>query len=232
MMANRRAAWNYSLDRALEWARELGKPLLILEALRSEYRWASDRLHRFIIDGMEDNRRAFDKSPIFYFPYLEPEAGAGKGLLAMLASKAAVVVTDDYPCFFLPRAVEAAAQQIVVRLEAVDSNGLLPLRAADRVFPTAYAFRRFLQKRLPEHLVDTPRARPLAKLDIPVLRSLPKNVIGRWPSAVGYLDTSKGLRDLPIDHGVGPVGYRGGSVEGSKMLGRFLNRLSANTPNQ
>jgi deoxyribodipyrimidine photo-lyase len=175
---------------------------------------------------MEDNRRAFDKSPIFYFPYLEPEAGAGKGLLAKLASKAAVVVTDDYPCFFLPRAVEAAARQIEVLLEVVDSNGLLPLRAADRVFPTAYAFRRFLQKRLPEHLVDSPRARPLAKLHIPVLRSLPKNIIRRWPSAVEYLDTSKSLRNLPIDHGVSPAGYRGGSVEGSKMLGRFLNRLN------
>jgi deoxyribodipyrimidine photo-lyase len=227
MVANRRPSWNYSLDRALEWAGELGKPLLVLEALRSGYRWASDRLHRFVIDGMGDNRRAFEKSPIFYYPYLEPEAGAGKGLLSKLASKAAVVITDDYPCFFLPRAVEAAARQIDIRLEAVDSNGLLPLRVADRVFPTAFAFRRFLQKRLPEHLVESPRARPLANLDIPSMRSVQRMITHKWPPAVGYLDTGKSLVDLPIDHGVSPVGYRGGSAEGSKVLKRFLGRLSS-----
>ena len=227
MMAYRRPSWNYSLDRALEWAGELGKPLLVFEALRSGYRWASDRFHRFVIDGMEDNRRAFEKSPIAYYPYLEPDTGAGKGLLSKLASKAAVVITDDYPCFFLPHAVEAAADQIDIRLEAVDSNGMLPLRVADRVFPTAYAFRRFLQKRLPEHLVESPRARPLAHLDIPKMRSAPRGITQQWPSAVGYLDTDKSLVNLPIDHGVYPVGYRGGSAEGKKVLRRFLARLSS-----
>jgi deoxyribodipyrimidine photo-lyase len=227
MMANRRSSWNYSLDRALEWAGELGIPLLVFEALRSGYRWASDRLHRFVIDGMEDNRRAFEKSPIVYYPYLEPHVGAGEGLLSKLASKAAVVITDDYPCFFLPRAVKAAAMQIDIRLEAVDSNGLLPLRVADRVFPTAYAFRRFLQKFLPEHLVESPRARPLSHLDIPSMQSVPRGITRNWPTAIEYLDTDKRFVDLPIDHNVSPVGYRGGSAEGSKVLRRFLARLSA-----
>ncbi len=30
MIAFRRAHWNFSLERAVDWARELGKPLLIL----------------------------------------------------------------------------------------------------------------------------------------------------------------------------------------------------------
>lgn len=57
MVANRRTTWNFSLQRALEWAQKLNKPLVILEALRCGYRWASDRIHRFVLDGMADNKR-------------------------------------------------------------------------------------------------------------------------------------------------------------------------------
>lgn len=34
MIANRRMRWNFSLERAVQWATALGKPLVILEALR------------------------------------------------------------------------------------------------------------------------------------------------------------------------------------------------------
>ena len=43
MTAHRRLASNFALQRAVEAARELGKPLVILEALRAGHRWASDR---------------------------------------------------------------------------------------------------------------------------------------------------------------------------------------------
>lgn len=45
MTAFRRLSWNFSLDRSIEWAQELGKPLVILESLRRGYPWASERLH-------------------------------------------------------------------------------------------------------------------------------------------------------------------------------------------
>ena len=55
MTSYRRGQWNFSLQRAVDWARDLRKPLVVLEALRSGYRWANDRFHRFMIDGMVDN---------------------------------------------------------------------------------------------------------------------------------------------------------------------------------
>src|SRR5271169_1554848 len=55
MIASRRTVYNFALDRALEYCRELRKPLVILEALRCGYPWASERLHRFVIDGMAEN---------------------------------------------------------------------------------------------------------------------------------------------------------------------------------
>lgn len=123
MIAARRARWNFALDRAVDLAREFDRPLIVLEALRAGYRWASDRIHRFVIDGMADNARAFHGTGVLYHPYVEPEAGAGDGLLEKLAADACAVVTDDYPALFLPRMTAAAAKKLTVRLEAVDSNG-------------------------------------------------------------------------------------------------------------
>lgn len=164
MIAFRRLTSNFSLQRAVELAVELRKPLVIFEPLRIGYRWASDRIHRFMIDGMAENaaRIAALKNPgVLYFPYVEPQPDAGKGLLVALAHRASVVVTDDFPSLFVPRMVSAAASQLNVRLESVDSNGLLPLRATDRVFTTAFSFRAYLQKQLPAHLEDFPKANPL-----------------------------------------------------------------------
>ena len=46
MIAHRRSTWNFSLQRAVEVAEHYEKPLVILEALRCDYKWASDRIHR------------------------------------------------------------------------------------------------------------------------------------------------------------------------------------------
>ena len=64
-----------------------------------------------------------------YFLRADGRPGSFQKLLAALAKRACVVVTDDYPSFFLPRMVSAVAARLPVRLEQVDSNGLLPLRS-------------------------------------------------------------------------------------------------------
>lgn len=133
MTAFRRLGWNFALEHAAERSRELGKPLVIFEPLRAGYPWASDRFHRFVLDGMAGHARRLAKSEVFYYPYVEPAPGQGRGLLEALAARACLVVADDSPGFFLPRMVAAAASRLKVRMEKVDSNGLLPLRATDRV---------------------------------------------------------------------------------------------------
>lgn len=224
MIAARRLGWNFALDRALDWCRRLGKPLVIFEPVRCGYRWASDRIHRFVLDGMAEQAAALAGAEVLYYPYVEPSRGAGKGLLAALAARAAVVVTDEFPCFFLPRMVAAAARQLPVLLEAVDSNGLLPLRAADREFTAAYHFRRFLQRTLPAHLGDRPAATPLrAPLGFGKA-SLSKEVRERWPPAAKALLAGGSLAVLPIDHSVAPVSsVLGGESAGRAALDRFLD---------
>jgi len=223
MIANRRARWNYSLDRAVEWCRELGKPLLILEAVRCDYRWASDRIHRFILQGMADNRRHLSQKAARYYPYVEKEAGSGKGFVEAVASRASVVVTDDFPCFFLPRMVSTVGSRLPVKCEAVDSNGLLPMRATDRVFARAYDFRRWLQKNLAPFLEESPREDPLVDLDLPVA-DLAADVSIRWPEATDDLLAAapSRLSDLPIDHQVVSAAFDGGTEAAANVLNRFI----------
>lgn len=222
MIAARRSHYNFALDRALAHAERLGKPLLVLEALRTSYPWASDRHHQFILQGMRDNQRAFEQSSVTYLPYVEPEPGHGSGLLRALAMQAAIVVTDDFPCFFLPDMVRAAAQRLDVRLEVVDGNGLLPLRAPERAFERAYDFRRFLQRELPAHLSQFPAREPLKGLELP-RASIPAKITRRWfANAPNWLVPSWDLSALPIDHHVGPSSLQGGQKAARAALRRFV----------
>ncbi len=228
MTAFRRTQWNFSLQRSVRWARELKKPLVIFEALRCGYRWASDRIHQFVIQGMADNAKRLSRKPVHYYPYLEPEHGAGKGLLAALAERACVVVGDDFPCFFLPRMVSAASRQIPVRFELVDSNGLLPMRAADKVFSRAFDFRRFLQKHLQPHLDEFPEPDPLAGSRLQRMERLPRDITRRWPAAEveSLAENPYRLADFPIDHDVAVAGDPGGAKAAQARLADFIkNKL-------
>ncbi|MEJ7604602.1 MAG: deoxyribodipyrimidine photolyase, partial [Kofleriaceae bacterium] len=229
MIAARRTRHNFALDHAIARATELSLPLLVFEPLRVGYHWASDRFHTFVLQGMADNARAFARAGITYLPYVEPAAGAGSGLLAALAKRAAVVVTDEQPAFFLPAMVAAAAAKLETRIEQVDGNGILPLRAADAEFSTAIAFRRHLQRVGLPYLTSFPRPRPLVRLPASIRDAeLPTAISRKWPSASEALLAAEpgALATLPIDHAVAPVAYRGGAEAGEAVLATFVaNRL-------
>jgi deoxyribodipyrimidine photo-lyase len=228
MIAARRTSWNFALDRAVEWAQELRRPLVILEALRCDYRWASDRMHSFVLEGMADNAARLSGTGVLYYPYVEPSAGAGRGLLAALAKSACAVVTDDFPCFFLPRMIEAAGRRLPVPLEAVDSNGILPLRATDRTFSTAHSFRRFLQKELPLHLEETSARNVLGNARLPRTKPVAASIAKLWPQAsVEDLRNGRLLARLPLDHSVARAPMAGGSYAAEKALRTFVKEKLA-----
>lgn len=224
MIANRRTHWNFSLQRAVEWSMRLNRPLIVLEALRCDYQWASNRLHLFLAEGMKDNAARLENSGVFYYPYLEPERAAGKGLLSELGKRACVVVTDDFPAFFLPRMVLSAARQVGVLMEKVDSNGLLPMRWTDRVFLTAFSFRRFLQNNIELHLHSFPSSDPLAENVLPVNARLSGHILERWPPSHDVLDTldQGSLASFPIDHSVPQSPVHGGELAANGTLEKFL----------
>ena len=124
MTTSRRDRYNPALERAGQLARELGKPVLVLEPLRCDYPFASDRLHAFLLQGTADLARRLAGRALHY-PYIEPRPGEGRGLLAEVARHACAVVADDHPGSFFPRMLEAAAKQVDVRLEAVEKELIL-----------------------------------------------------------------------------------------------------------
>lgn len=226
--AYRRPTFNFSLQRARDWARQLNKPLVVLEALRCDYPWASDRFHQFIVEGMADNSSHFARKRVLYHPYVEPHVGAGKGLIAELSRRACVVVSDDFPCFFLPRMIGRAARDVPVRFELVDSNGLLPMRAVDKVFLRAFDFRRFLQKTLLPHLAELPEPDPLRRIRLPQLDRLPTLIAKRWPATKFSAPVANdAFHCLPVDHAVSPVKLTGGAKAARKQLDAFLRKRLA-----
>lgn len=224
MIAARRTKWNFGLQRAVEWARLLKKPLVVLEALRATYQWNSDRIHAFVIQGMADNSRDFSGTAVTYYPYLERTPGDERGLLRELARDASVVVSDDFPCFFLPRMISAAARMINTQFELIDSNGLYPMRDTDRVFARAFDFRRHLQKNLLPHLAQRPLPDPLAGAPLVRLKSLPTRIVQRWPAAdpVALAQNLAGLSEFPIDHSVTVSETIGGSSAANQQAQSFL----------
>ena len=225
MTAFRRTDWNFSLQRAADWARELNKPLLVFEALRCGYQWASDRLHKFVIEGMRDTQEKLADTRVTYYPYLEGEQGAGRGLLAALAENACVVVGDDFPCFFLPRMIRVAAKQIPVRFELIDSNGIYPMRATEKVFARAFDFRRHLQKNLRDYFDEFPRSHPLQGAALEELSGIPDQIAKKWPAAdvAKILSDDDALSQFPIDHDVVPAIMTGGAAAAQATLDDFLN---------
>lgn len=223
MTAYRRTRWNFALDRAVEWAGRLSQSLVILETLRCDYPWASDRHHRFVLDGMANNKADLADLPVTYIPYVEPSSGDARGLVEALSAVASVVVTDDLPAFFIPRVAKSVASLATVRMEAVDSNGLIPMGLANRRFLTAASFRRFTQKQLPEDFGSFPDADPISHARISADAVVSAEIASRWPAATdALLAQGSSLAALAIDHSVRPVSVTGGSSSARVALDRFV----------
>jgi deoxyribodipyrimidine photo-lyase len=208
MVAYRRKRFNFALERAVFWATELQKPLLIFEPLACRYPWASARFHSFVIEGMLDNGRDFRESPVTYRPYVEQVPGEGRKLFSRLAQDACLIVTDDFPAFEIPRWIACAASRSAVAVEKVDSNGLYPMRATDRLFLTASSFRRFLQK---QPLPEFPVPDALAGVELPRLKRAPIQP-GEFASIPESVDRSVGVVSA----------IRGGAAAANERLRAFV----------
>lgn len=223
MSSCRRLEDSHALDRALAWSRELNKPLAVFEALRADYRWACPRHHRIILDAMAEHGARCARAKLTYLPFVEREAGAGKGLLRALDARAAVTVADRNPGFFFPRMLEAARQQTAGRLEVVDDVGLLPMDVAPGPLPSAYVLRRRIQKNLPDWIGQTADEDPLARYR-GGLATLPEEIGTRW-QATPVEDLARSARleeQIPLAHAVPISDWEGGSAPARQRLREFV----------
>ena len=216
MQAARRLDHNHALDHALAEARRLGRPLVVYEGLRLRYPWASERLHRFVLEGMRANADVARRIGLAYWPGVERKPGAGRGLLARLAERAALVVTDDFPCFIVPAQIEALAAQTGVAVVAVDTNAIVPV---SRLGPTVSAAAH-LRPRIHRAFAEAWEHRAAAQPAGPgSTRAIPTP-----PFEPAELDDVDGLlASLPIDHGVPAVpNMTGGGPAARRRLADFI----------
>src|SRR6476660_3414946 len=110
MQMFKRAEYNHALNFAICEANERKLPLVVYEGLKFYYPWASDRIHTFILEGVAEKREEFSERGIRYIFYLQRNKRDPRNTVAKLAREAALVVTDDYPCFIIPEHNQRIAQ--------------------------------------------------------------------------------------------------------------------------
>ncbi|MBC7288117.1 MAG: deoxyribodipyrimidine photolyase [Armatimonadetes bacterium] len=225
MHAARRLSFNFALQRSVEVARVLQKPLVIVEELTCGHRWDTLRSHKFALDGMREKAEKLRASPVLYYPFVERRPGDANRLASVLARRACGIITDDFPYVMLDNRAETLARICQVRVEAVDSNGLLPLRATSIAFHTAHAFRRHVQATLLDHLSARPAQAPLQRVKMPPAPApLLREIFTRFPPAHDLIlsGSEQRLLQLQINHSVGPVPLAGGERNARMLLRRFI----------
>ena len=125
MISARRSDWNHGLEHAIELSNQRNLPLVVVEPLDIAHRWANARLHTFVIQGMVDNKIAFEKSPITYVPYVETKPKEGRGLLENWMEYADVLVIDDFPVYHPKKIIEIAKSIGKCEIHCVDSSGFI-----------------------------------------------------------------------------------------------------------
>ena len=223
MQINRRLHYNYALELAVAWANKLRKPLLIYEGLNIAYPWASDRIHTYMMQGMKEHVDVSEDQSVNLFSYVEPEKGAGKGLLYKLAEKACCVISDEYPVFIIRKHNERVSQKLEVPYITVDSNGLIPLGLTDKDPYSAYLFRKVMQKHFVEAFTNPPKENPLDDLENRDKITLSEEFLAKYPSAQEMLaNIPDTVANLEIDHQVKPIEAAGTRAAALERMNAFI----------
>ncbi|HSG90180.1 MAG TPA: deoxyribodipyrimidine photo-lyase, partial [Pseudomonadales bacterium] len=210
-----RAHDNPALDAAVSLANVLGVPVLVYQALSERYPYASDRHHRFILEGARDVQAECAARAIPYVFHLERPGHRGD-YLRQLAAGAAAVVTESFPWTPIRAWTRAVAAAAPVGMIGVDAACLVPMRtvpadARDR----AFRFRSATAERRREALAATP-----ADLDPQVEAPLP--ALPFEPLDLADADLAELVAACEIDHLVGPVPHTpGGSRAAYDRWNRF-----------
>jgi deoxyribodipyrimidine photo-lyase len=223
MQINRRFHYNFALEYAIGWANKLNKPLLILEAFSCDYPWATDRSHTFMMQGMREHLDYAKQQGLNYVSFVEKEPGQYEKLLKILASKASLMVTDEYPVFIMRKRNEKYPKEMDIPYFTVDSNGLIPLGLTDKDPYSAFFFRKIMQKNFVEAYTNPPNQNPLEDLDNRDFVNVSSSLFENLPDAEESLyNIPEFIKGLDIDHSVNPIDWHGGRSAALGMMGQFI----------
>lgn len=215
-----RSGDNPALNFAAERANELGVPLVAYQGLRPDYPWASDRFHTFVLESAIDMAADFADRGIPYGFHLEPhrltrDQPRPPSPLEALGRRAALVVTDYFPAFIVPRQTRRLRERIQAPVVAVDACTIVPMAHLSRQHSTARGFRTEVVAALPHflHPVGNVEPRHTRTFEFPFESAVPAHGIG--PAALAAT--------CDIDHTVRPsTTIRGGQRAAQARLTAFL----------
>ncbi len=215
----KRTSHNHALNFAISQANERRLPLVVYEGLKFYYLWASDRIHTFILEGVEEKRKAFEKLGIRYIFYLQTGENSPKDTVAKLAKDAALLVTDDFPCFIIPKHNAAIVRKAKIPVFAVDSNGVIPMSKFEKEEYAAYTIRPKIKRILGDYLKPFAEEKIIVRAD-DLKMDCPETIVENIADLV---------KQCAIDHRVKPsFFYHGGTENGRKRLKKFVSEILAN----
>lgn len=218
MQMFKRTTHNHALNFAIEQANERKLPLVVYEGLKFYYPWASDRIHTFILEGVEEKRKEFEKRGIKYIFYLQKDEKSPKDTVAKIAKDAVLLVTDDFPCFIIPDHNKAIVEKAKIPVYAVDSNGVIPMSRFEKEEYAAYTIRPKIKKMVDDYLKPFEEKEVLIKAD--------KLEIDCPDTEVNEKNIEKLVSECDIDHSVKPsFMYHGGTENGRKRLKKFVKNI-------
>ena len=215
MQSSRRFHSNHSLDYAVQLSLKSGRPLVIYEGLGSAYPWNSERIHRFILEGMAENRVFAEKNGITYWSFAESRKNPAGRILRTISEDAYAVITDDNPSFIFPEQTLKLSQKINVQLTAVDSNGIIPLKHYGEPVSAARVLRPRLHRLFAEGYMNR-AVREHSWKKILFLKE--KAPFTEFTAGKGAVESV--LSDIDFSYSVGPAA----SVSGGRNAG--LGRLN------
>ncbi len=206
---------NPALDLAIVTAEQLGLPVFVYQGLSERYRYASDRHHAFIMQGAHDAHEELSSRGIGSAFHLERPGHRGPHL-QHLASRAAVVVTDDFPTDPITGWAGRLSAKVATPVWRVDTSCVVPMKLVGRAYDRAFSYRAATSGHLEKRLA-TPwpeQADPRERFSMPDLPFTPIDF-----NAESFHGLIAGCE---IDHSVGPVPHTlGGSRAGYARWNAF-----------
>ncbi|WP_253900015.1 deoxyribodipyrimidine photo-lyase [Corallococcus carmarthensis] len=213
-MVNHRWEENHALDAAIALGNHLGLPVVVYQALRPDYPYASERPHAWALEGMADMAKGCAARGLPYWLELPRTQKEHQPRIASLGRRAAAIVSDLFPTYIIPGHLRGAAKALRVPLIAVDASCVVPMQRIPAAQVGAYALRPKLRKLWPEYLE---RTLPTRKPRVSGAKLQPDFELSDAVKARAALDA------FALDHSVKPLSERGGRRAGLKALDAFLH---------
>ena len=216
LRAAMRVGENPALDVARCIARAHDLSLLVYQSISQRYPYASDRHHRFMLEGARDVQRQMTAAGISYCFHLETPEHREPRLLE-LAERAALVVTEDMPTAPAQDFLAALADRTATPIACVDSACVVPMRLTGKAFTRAFEFR--------DATRELYKARIPLEWPEPEAQAEPFDLerLGWRGVDLQSADLAALTGECDIDHAVAPVADTpGGSLAGYARWQQFL----------